>query len=135
MYKREASHISKSYFTFFYDRARQNAFTTRNIRSGWKNTGLNPWNPNIVLDTIQRPQTDILAESLTAEVTCYRFQVIQHAIETPKTSDNLVSLRRDLKAYIFKDRVLDTPLKLRICKIANITKNAFVDRTFLLNNN
>ena len=42
LYKRGASHIGKPHFTLLYDRARQNVFTTRNIRSRWKNTGLNP---------------------------------------------------------------------------------------------
>ena len=126
-----------SHTSLFYDRARQKAFTARNIRSGWKKTGLNPWNPNIVLDTIQRPQTDVLAKSPMAEKvdTCYQFQIIQHVIKTHKTSDSLISLRKDLKDHISKSIVLDIPLKLQIYKIANAAENAFADRALLLDDN
>ena len=128
-----ANHI----LLFFYDRARQKAFTARNIRSGWKKTGLNPWNPNIVLDTIQRRQTDVSAKSPTAEKvdTCYQFQIIQYVIKTPKISDSLISLRKDLKDHISKSIVLDIPLKLQIYKIANAAENAFADRALLLDDN
>jgi hypothetical protein len=75
LYRGGANHIGKPHFTLLYDRARQKAFTTRNIRSGWKKTELNLWNPNIVLDTIQRPQTGIQVQSPTVEkvITHYRF--------------------------------------------------------------
>jgi hypothetical protein len=137
LYRGGANHIGKLHFTLLYDRARQKAFTTRNIRSGWKKTGLNPWNPNIVLDTIQRPQTDVQVQSSTVEkvVMHHRFHTIQHVIETPKTSDNLISLRKDLEACIFKGGILNTPSKVRISKIANAAENAFADRTLLLDDN
>ena len=137
LYRGGANHIGKPYFTLLYDRVRQKAFTTRNIRSGWKKTGLNPWNPSIVLDTIQRPQADIHVQSPRVEriITHHQFHTIQHVIETSKTSDNLVSLRKDLEACISKRGILDTPSKVWISKIANAAENAFADRALLLDDN
>ena len=52
LYRGGSQHIGKPHFTRLYDRARRRALTPRNIRLGWRNTGLFPFDPNLVLDKI-----------------------------------------------------------------------------------
>ena len=47
--------IGRPRFTQLYDRVHKYAFTKRNKRSRYHKTGLYPYDPNIVLDTIDRP--------------------------------------------------------------------------------
>jgi hypothetical protein len=47
--------IGKQHFTLLYNRARNAAFTPRNIKSGWSKTGLVPFNPDRVLNDIPKP--------------------------------------------------------------------------------
>jgi hypothetical protein len=44
-YREGANTVGKQHFTFRYSRARDVAFTPRNIKSGWSKTGLYPFNP------------------------------------------------------------------------------------------
>jgi DDE superfamily endonuclease len=47
--------FGKQHFTSLYSRAREQALTSRNIKSGWSKTGLYPFNPNRLLRDIQSP--------------------------------------------------------------------------------
>ena len=49
------SSMSKRRFWKLFWPAWQLAFTEKNIESGWKKTGLNPFDPNVVLHQIQNP--------------------------------------------------------------------------------
>jgi hypothetical protein len=44
-YRGGANTVGKQHFTSLYSRARDVAFTPRNIKSGWSKTGLYPFNP------------------------------------------------------------------------------------------
>ena len=137
LYRGGADHIGKPHFTLLYDRARRRAFTRRNIMSGWKKTGLNPWNPDIVLNSITRPQAKEKSsqpKSKEGEERC-QLEIPQHQIQTPKTSNNLVVIRKELETHVVKGGVLNTAVKLRIDKIANAAENAFADRALLLDDN
>ncbi|KAM0706169.1 hypothetical protein Q7P35_006718 [Cladosporium inversicolor] len=46
----DASRVSRVELTQMYIRARDKAFTATNIKSGWRNTGLEPLSPIVVLD-------------------------------------------------------------------------------------
>ena len=53
-----AGTVGKEHFTLLYDKAREKAFTSRNIRSGWSKAGLFPFNRDKVLRDIPRTQTN-----------------------------------------------------------------------------
>jgi hypothetical protein len=55
LYRGGANTVGKQHFTLLYGRAREAAFTFRNIKSGWSKTGLYPFNPDVVLKDIQKP--------------------------------------------------------------------------------
>ena len=55
--------------------------------------------------------------------------------ETPKTSESLASLRREIKLNIARQEGLDAYTKLSIQKVVNAAENAFADRAILLNEN
>jgi hypothetical protein len=59
--------IRKQHFTLLYERARQKAFTLRNIRSGWTKAGLFPFNPERVLSDIPKPQVEEIVQ-YTADI-------------------------------------------------------------------
>lgn len=52
--------IGNQHFTLLYDRARTVAFTPRNIKSGWFNSGLVPLNPARVLNARIMTYDDIV---------------------------------------------------------------------------
>lgn len=47
--------IGKQHFTYLYSPARERAFTKRNILTGWKASGLYPFNPDKILVDIPKP--------------------------------------------------------------------------------
>jgi hypothetical protein len=52
--------IGKQHFTLLYSRAREAAFTRRNILAGWSKGGLIPLNPQRVLKDMERPADEPL---------------------------------------------------------------------------
>jgi hypothetical protein len=58
-----------------------------------------------------------------------------YELQNPKTSDNLISLRREIEKTITQGGELDSRCKLRIQKIANAAENAFAEREILLDEN
>ena len=55
LYRGGSNTVGKQHFTLLYSRARDAAFTSRNIRSGWSNAGLFPFNPERVLAGLTKP--------------------------------------------------------------------------------
>jgi hypothetical protein len=68
LYRGGADTVGKQHFTLLYSRARNLAFTPRNIKSGWCKTRLYPFNSNRVLNEIQKPQAEVIVTQ-TANVT------------------------------------------------------------------
>ena len=63
--------ITKQDFFQLFWAAFRKAFTTSNVKSRWKNTGLHPFKPRVILDTF-RTKTDegpSLSESLSSHLT------------------------------------------------------------------
>lgn len=60
-----ASRITNDQFLTFFDRACKSAFAAKNIRSAWKATGLQPFNPQLILDKYPPPPPPPVA-SLTS---------------------------------------------------------------------
>jgi hypothetical protein len=85
--------IGKEHFTYLYSPARDQAFTSRNIRAGWAKAGLFPFNPDKVLSDIPKPLSDATAPS-TNEVSvgaCTYDQLPQTPM-TPVSVEGLSSL-------------------------------------------
>jgi DDE superfamily endonuclease len=59
LYRGGANTVGKQ---LLYSPARDTAFTVRNIKSGWSKAGLVPFNPDRVLQGIQKPQTGFPGE-------------------------------------------------------------------------
>lgn len=127
--------VGKQHFTLLYDRARRKALNSRNIISGWSKTGLRPFNPERVLKDIQKPELRV--DPITTQTETERQSDIPQPqqLETPKTSEGLMSLRRQIDQSIARGKELDGSCKLHIQKLANAAENAFADRAILLDEN
>jgi hypothetical protein len=121
--------VGKQHFTLLYSRARSIAFTSRNIQSGWSKTGLFPFNPDRVLDGMQKPQTEESVPppaSLTTHLPPH-----DDMLPTPVTFESL----RSLRTKIAQDTTLDHSGQHRFQKLANAAEKAFADRALLLDEN
>jgi hypothetical protein len=58
LYRGGANTVGKQHFPLLYSRARDQAFTPRNIQAAWCKAGLHPFNPNRVPNDIQPPLTE-----------------------------------------------------------------------------
>jgi hypothetical protein len=124
--------IGKQHFTLLYNRARSKALNSRNIISGWSKTGLRPFNPERVLKDIQKPGVNIDLITTEIEKPC---DFLQPQLETPKTAESLMSLRKRIEESIAQGGEFDGPCKSDIQKLANTAENAFTDRAILLDEN
>jgi hypothetical protein len=101
------------------------AFTSRNIKSGWSKTGLDPFNPDRVLKEIQRPQVNENVPQTANPTTDLHPQ--DDLLPTPTTWESLTYLRTKIE----QDIAFDHPSKHGLQKLAN----AFADRALLLDEN
>jgi hypothetical protein len=126
--------IGKQHFTLLYDRARRKAINSRNIISGWSKTGLRPFNPERVLKEVQKPEVkycSLVVVNSTGDDMLHHLETPK----TPKTFENLVSLRKNVEMSLTRQEVLDSHTKLSIQKIADAAENAFAERAILLDEN
>lgn len=91
LYRGGANTVGKQHFTLLYGRAREAAFTFRNIKSGWSKTGLYPFNPDVVLKDIQKPPPKLNTSPIIN--TQINPQGPNDLLPTPVTSENLSLLR------------------------------------------
>jgi DDE superfamily endonuclease len=59
LYRGGANTVGKQHLTSLYSRAREQAITSRNVKSGWSKTGLYPFSPDRVLGDIQKPLVEL----------------------------------------------------------------------------
>ena len=111
LYRGGSNMIGKQHFTVLYDRARRKAMTSWNIISRWSKMGLRPFNPERVLKDIQKPDMAKHCSPLIVDGDKDSFPL---ALETPKTSESLASLRRDIETNIDEHKALDARTKLSI---------------------
>jgi hypothetical protein len=133
LYQGGSNVIGMQHFTKLYDQARSKAFTRRNILSGWSKTGLQPFNPDKVLQGIPKPDQGVPPNALPAAIVRDLGQV--DLLVTPTTSESLMSLRRKVDERLAGGGELDRSRVLQIQKLANAAENAFADRAILLNEN
>ena len=84
--------IGKEHFTYLYSPARERALTSRNIKAGFKASGLFPFNPDRVLTDMPKPPAELTVPAPNAsgvEVgSCSQCEILQ----TPVTSEGLTLL-------------------------------------------
>jgi hypothetical protein len=134
LYRGGSDTIGKQHFTLLYDRARQKAFSQRNILAGWSKAGLKPFNPQKVLDRIQKPTLTISSTTLTIHNKGHDAKQPQLP-DTPVTADALSMLRRRIENTVAKAESLNPAEKLCIDKLMNVAENAFAERSILLDEN
>jgi hypothetical protein len=134
LYRGGSNMIGKQHFTLLYGCARRKAMNSQNIISGWSKTGLRPFNPERVLKEVQKPQEVKYCSPLIID---FKGDDILHHLktpETPKTFENLVSLRKNVEISLTRQDVVDTHTKLSIQK-GDAAENAFAERAILLDEN
>jgi hypothetical protein len=122
-----AKTIGKQHFTLLYDRARCTALTPHNIKSGWAKTGLYPFNPNRVLQGIQKPPALEPQSSHAVDTALY-----DEPLRTPITSEHLVSLRRTIEQ---NTHIPDSHSQQHLQKLANAAERAMTARDLLFQEN
>ena len=101
---------------------RQLAFTVKNILLGWQKSGLDPVKPEIVLNTIARPSpppppTGTAIKKPEQAITRRKLNQGQNTIiSTPRTSNNLTTLRQEVCYDLWKGG-LNTVARLRVLKV------------------
>lgn len=86
-----------------------------------------------MLKEIQKPQIVKYCSPLIVDGDKDSF--LQVHLETPKTSESLGSLCKEIKMNIARQEPLDGYTKLSIQKVVNAAENAFADRAILLDEN
>jgi hypothetical protein len=125
LFRGDANTVGKEYFTLLYSRARDTAFTSGNIRSGWSKAGLFPFNPDKVLDDIKRPQ---LEQHLLPTDVQPTLKSPVEVLTTPVTSEDLASLCRKFKQ---RSQYLDDVGKKQMQKLAHAAERAMTGRDLL----
>jgi len=131
--------IGKEHFTYLYSPARERALTPRNIKAGFKASGLFPFNPDRVLTDMPKPPAELTVPAPNAfrvEVgSCSQCEMLQ----TPVTSEGLTLLKNLIKQDADADDEVSKQRRERhLQKLANaaqisFTKNALLqDQTLFL---
>jgi hypothetical protein len=130
MYRGGLARIGKEHFTYLYSRAREVAFTSRNIRAGWLGAGLIPFNPDRVMSKTPKPPPpeDQFAPKQVVTV----LPGLHDVPHTPVTAEALTSLRSLIEQDI---NVLAEPSKSRVLKLANAAEKRFAECAILLDEN
>jgi hypothetical protein len=126
LYRGGANTVGKQHFTLLYSRAREQAFTSRNVKSGWSKTGLYPFSPHRVLKDIQKPVAELRVPNNTGAMTD------TEVLQTPVTSEALTALHSQIDRETL---LLDAPNRHRLRKLANAARKCFAERALLLDEN
>lgn len=134
LYCRGANTVGKQYFTYLYSRARGIAINPRNIKSGWSNAGLYPFNLESVLKNLQKPQREDPDHQETAVHTVVNVgcSPLDHVPQTPVTAEALKILRCQIEKDIL---LLPGPASLRLHKLANAAERSSTDSALLFDQN
>lgn len=130
LYRGGANTVGKQHFTSLYSRAREQALTLRNIKSGWAKAGLYPFSPDKVLGGIQKPLAELRIPQ-KGEVnagSCPRGDELQ----TPVTSEALTLLHDQIEKDAY---TLDGSSRQRLRKLADAAHKSFAERALLLDEN
>jgi hypothetical protein len=124
--------IGKEHFTYLYKPARERALTSRNIKAGFKASGLFPFNPDRVLTDMPKPPVDLTVPAPNAsgvEVdSCPQCEILQ----TPVTSEGLTLLYNLIKQDVdADDKVSKQRRERHLQKLANAAQTSFTKNALL----
>ena len=125
LFRGGANTVGNEHFTLLYSRAREKAFTTRNIRSAWSKAGLFPFNPDKVLRDLQRPPPQQDQPQVVVQLP------LRSPIElltTPVTSDGLASLCETIER---SSHLLDDAKRQQVEKLKHAAPRAIAGRDLL----
>ena len=122
--------VGKQHFTLLYSRARESAFTSRNIKAGWAKAGLCPFNPDRVLRDTQKPPADL--ESKSIEPVQVDLLSSGDLLPTPITAGSLTFLCETIKQ---DHRHLDSGGQHRMEKLAHAAQKFITERALLSEQN
>jgi hypothetical protein len=114
--------VGKEHFTILYEQARDAAFTSRSIRSGWSKAGLYPFNPDKVLREVKPPADEYLPQSDDTIAT----SPTDGSLQTPVTPTSLCVLSRKVDQ---DTDTLDNPRKVRVKKLIKAAERAIAKGT------
>ena len=124
--------IGKEHFTYLYKPAREQAFTSRNIRAGWAKACLFPFNPDKVLCDVPKPLAEItVLNTNEVNVDSYTQDEIPQMPATPVSAEALTSLLNMIK-QVYDDETNRQHKKRLQQKHAKATQLSFAERTLLL---
>ncbi|PIA99514.1 hypothetical protein CB0940_02607 [Cercospora beticola] len=130
LYRGGATTIGKQHFTSLYSKARQTAFTSRNIRSSWAKAGLFPFQPGRVLDEIQ-PAEAVPCET-EAQQSVQVSEAADQTLRTPTTVTSFHNVRRQLESKLDRQ---DEQSRAYLRKITNAAEKVYADRALLFDEN
>jgi hypothetical protein len=109
-----------------YSCVREQAFTSRNIKSGWSKIGLYPFSPYRVLKDIQKLVAELrVPNNIDA-------MIDTEALRTLVTLEALTALYSQIDC---DTPLLDAPNRYRLRKLANAASKCFAKRALLLDEN
>jgi hypothetical protein len=117
--------IGKQHFILLYSKARDIAFTPRNIKSAWSKAGLYKFCPDKVLRDIQRPPAERTIRDSNIDPVLLEYN---QPPQTPVTSEAVAVLRRLIEN---DTHILDHRSKAYVQKLGNATEQAFAHCSLL----
>ena len=140
LYRGGANTVGKEHFTYLYGPAREKALTPRNIKAGWKKTGLLPFDPDKVLGNIRKPPAEPnvqkvdevnVGSSVQDEVLLTPATPV-----TPVTTEAFTSLRSLIERHAHaNDEMSKQRLQRCLQKLTNATEMSFAERDLLVDEN
>ncbi len=127
LYRGGANTVGKQHFTLLYSQARCAAFTSRNIKSAWAKAGLYPWNPDRILQNIQKPLSQEAQSKYAIDTTAD-----DKPLQTPVTAESLTSLLRIIEQNIPAPNDYSQQC---LRKLANAAEKAMTARDLLFEKN
>lgn len=135
MFQGGANTIGKQHFTSLYSRAREKAFTKKNILASWAACGLFPFNPERVLRVTPKPLAQSTSPRADETVGCCHQDVPQTPI-TPVSAGGLVSLHNLIKQDVcILDGMGKQRLERHVQKLADAAQISFAERALLHDQN
>jgi len=141
LFQRGANTVGKQHFTSLYSRAREKAFTKRNIMAGWAAYGLFPFNPDRVLRVTPKPpvQSTVPRADEIEVGASHQDDVLPTCQDdvpptpvTPVSAEGVVSLQNLIKQDAHTLNEASIPrLERHVQKLAHAAQVSLAERAFL----
>jgi hypothetical protein len=128
--------VGKEHFTSLYKPAREKALSRRNIMAGWSATGLYPYNPKRVLDSLPKSTANSTAtETYSLAVSSSQEEIPQTPV-TPVSAEALTSLHNRITQDAYAhDAQSRQRLQKHVQKLASAAQISFAERALLQDQN